>query len=1291
MRACTQPRRPWRSVNTLAGLTAALFLTLGDTKGAAATGTALLPVPPASVLPLLFSASPSRSEEPRPAAPTVDLTPAAASPRPEQIAVNPLDALSPYLPGPGEWRQVTGLRFDHFGLTDQEANALNIRGTGGSAAVLSQQTGSAYDPEGFFWYFWGGGGGSYGGNEVYRLDLTIPLMTQLTQPSILDTTVTASNASSCLAPSDGPAAGSTFDGFVWSSATQSFFVFPTGAYCPTGTYNQETIWEFDPLAGTWDPIASMTGLNGPVFAEYDSLSGLIYVVETGANATLRDFDPVTGHLGARVNLGITLSVGNAVLDTRTDELIVFAQEGVYSISMSNPGAINRLADVPSGFDTASGAALDLQRGIVALWAGGTTVRSFDTATNAWTEEIASSGPVAGPGGVFSKWTTIKELGLFAGYHNPAEGLWLYRLPTTLTAPPPGNSAPVAFVGNSQIAAHTGNVVNLDGSGSFDPDGDPLTYAWSTISSPAGNSPSLTTPGQAATSFTPAVDGGYVLRLTVSDGALSDTVTVTVTAGNAAPVANAGPDQTLTEGQTAALSGLQSSDPDGDSLSYAWVLATQPAGSTASLSSTTAAQPTLTLDVPGNYRARLTVSDGLLTSSFDEVTITAEIDLGTAGGGSSGAGFAVTALNLINSDTNQAIGLLQDGLTIDLAVAGRNLNVGVDVSGVVESIAFDLSGSPLVIENNLPYAMAGDTGGNFNAWTPPVGSYQLTATPYSLDNGGGSAGQALTVSFTVTDSGGGGGSTGGTPPANDAALLAHWAFDENSGALAGDSAGSNTGTIFGGTWASGVVGSALSFGGSDYVVVDNTPELDITGTAITMAAWIKPSDGGVTAGSRIISKRTDAGGCDVYSMFTLANEFWFRLDCQTLIASSGFLPDGWIHVAMVYDGTVMRTYLNGVQDSATLPKGDPIDSSARAVHLGMREGEGRHFSGLIDDARIYDRALSAAEVTDLFNAAAVPANQLATITAAASGGTSGGGSTGGGSTGGSTPDGSPPGRSATPYKHVTAADVGVNIGHGVLAAAPTIVYSGPLTLTSPSTIENRIINGCLRIDTSNVTIRNVIINCNSHFAINLAVSGNHQNFTIEYSTIRCNSSGKIFMIKNYQNITINNNETTGCEDFFFVDGNIDGLVVRDNYMHSLNLVSLSHADGFQIGEFVNPTTGFVHIQGNWMHHNSPGGNNKTALIFATNFSQVDILLEDNFIPEFGFFIVRCHNQAGCNVRNNIWEQALINSSTAFLLSTSTKTPTFSCNRYEDGNLVNEFRNSVDRVVGTFHITNGCPTP
>lgn len=80
-----------------------------------------------------------------------------------------------------------------------------------------------------------------------------------------------------------------------------------------------------------------------------------------------------------------------------------------------------------------------------------------------------------------------------------------------------------------------STVTLDGSASYDPDGDPLTYYWSVDSCPAGTYPVLVGSGTATPSFVPELPGSYVLRLNVSDGRYaSSTDTVTVTASVVEP-------------------------------------------------------------------------------------------------------------------------------------------------------------------------------------------------------------------------------------------------------------------------------------------------------------------------------------------------------------------------------------------------------------------------------------------------------------------------------------------------------------------------------------------------------------------------------------------------------------------------------------------------------------------------------------------------------------------------------------------------------------------------------------
>ncbi|MEJ2139679.1 MAG: DUF4382 domain-containing protein [Gammaproteobacteria bacterium] len=99
-------------------------------------------------------------------------------------------------------------------------------------------------------------------------------------------------------------------------------------------------------------------------------------------------------------------------------------------------------------------------------------------------------------------------------------------------PPPANQPPVADAGSNQ-AVDTGTGVMLDGTGSSDPDGDPLSYSW-TLETPAGSAAVLSAADTAMPSLLTDVDGDYVATLVVNDGALdSAPATVTVTASSTA--------------------------------------------------------------------------------------------------------------------------------------------------------------------------------------------------------------------------------------------------------------------------------------------------------------------------------------------------------------------------------------------------------------------------------------------------------------------------------------------------------------------------------------------------------------------------------------------------------------------------------------------------------------------------------------------------------------------------------------------------------------------------------------
>ncbi|MFZ5477834.1 MAG: PKD domain-containing protein [Myxococcota bacterium] len=196
-----------------------------------------------------------------------------------------------------------------------------------------------------------------------------------------------------------------------------------------------------------------------------------------------------------------------------------------------------------------------------------------------------------------------------------------------------NGKPVAEAGNP-ITQSADSAVSLNGSASYDPDGDSIIWTWSFDSVPSGSalatreapiSPNHSAEAIGAT-FSPDAVGTYVVKLVVEDshGLNSDPdyVIITISEPENIPVANAGTDVSTQVGTPVALDGSRSYDPLGRSLTYAWTIVDKPSTSTASLANETTATPSFTPDVRGVYVANLVVSNGLAISNSDAVSITA---------------------------------------------------------------------------------------------------------------------------------------------------------------------------------------------------------------------------------------------------------------------------------------------------------------------------------------------------------------------------------------------------------------------------------------------------------------------------------------------------------------------------------------------------------------------------------------------------------------------------------------------------------------------------------------------
>lgn len=180
--------------------------------------------------------------------------------------------------------------------------------------------------------------------------------------------------------------------------------------------------------------------------------------------------------------------------------------------------------------------------------------------------------------------------------------------------------PVANAGGNR-SAFIGVQVTLDGTGSFDPESEPLRFSWRIVSAPAGSTASLGAATTATPTFTPDRSGSYVVELTVSDAAATAIATVVITATNPAPAASPGGDRAAYVGDLVALD-ARAADPDGEPITYAWTLPTRPAGSAAALVGADTATPSLHLDVAGTYLVALAVSDPSATADTITFTITA---------------------------------------------------------------------------------------------------------------------------------------------------------------------------------------------------------------------------------------------------------------------------------------------------------------------------------------------------------------------------------------------------------------------------------------------------------------------------------------------------------------------------------------------------------------------------------------------------------------------------------------------------------------------------------------------
>jgi Concanavalin A-like lectin/glucanases superfamily len=192
-------------------------------------------------------------------------------------------------------------------------------------------------------------------------------------------------------------------------------------------------------------------------------------------------------------------------------------------------------------------------------------------------------------------------------------------------------------------------------------------------------------------------------------------------------------------------------------------------------------------------------------------------------------------------------------------------------------------------------------------------------------------------------------------------VAAYSFDEGEGEVAHDAWGEHDGTIEGAEWARGKFGSSLKFDGEDMVTIPASEDLNLT-EEFTLEAWIKPETEGEYG--HLFVKEDAAEEQTAYVISKHESRFHARLGIPGVEEESptdALELGSWQHIAATYDGGRVRFYVNG-ELVGNAPVAD-ILSTDGALRIGDADlwwsDEG--FKGRIDEVRIYDRALSDAEV------------------------------------------------------------------------------------------------------------------------------------------------------------------------------------------------------------------------------------------------------------------------------------------------------------------------------------------
>jgi prepilin-type N-terminal cleavage/methylation domain-containing protein len=213
-----------------------------------------------------------------------------------------------------------------------------------------------------------------------------------------------------------------------------------------------------------------------------------------------------------------------------------------------------------------------------------------------------------------------------------------------------------------------------------------------------------------------------------------------------------------------------------------------------------------------------------------------------------------------------------------------------------------------------------------------------------------------------------------PLFNPTGLVGYWPMTEGSGSSSIDQSGSGNTGGWSGTatginstyYSAGKVGNyAGNFDGSTDIVGVGTNNFPLGNAPVSVFAWVNPSS--VTGAHTVFYYGKVGTANDAFQFALNGNSLLFQTWGSSPQWPVGLTPNTWYFIGFTYSGgTSVTMYINGIPNTVAISQLNLVNSSGAAIGW-TTSGYSSYFSGSIDDVRIYNRALSAAEVQALYNA------------------------------------------------------------------------------------------------------------------------------------------------------------------------------------------------------------------------------------------------------------------------------------------------------------------------------------